>query len=232
MLTRLSHLFRLLTFSLTRDEFLRFDKGHLAIGLVLTWIVGMGRWWDDPGAHLLQHLGVGSIIYVFSLSFLLWVLISPMMPSNWSYTHTLTFVTLTSLPALLYAIPVERFTTLEIAQSINVWFLAVVAAWRVALLFFYLKRHADLPLYAVGVAGLLPLTAIVTALTILNLERAAFATMSGLRGRETANDDAYGVLFVLTLLSVLLLVPLLVGYVVIIGMRTKSKPNIFDQGDQ
>jgi hypothetical protein len=30
-----------------------------------------GAYWDDPGAHLLQRLGVGSVINVFALSFLL-----------------------------------------------------------------------------------------------------------------------------------------------------------------
>ena len=45
----------------------------------------------------------------------------------------LAFVTLTAPPALLYAIPVERFMTPSAASVTNVWFLAVVAAWRVGL---------------------------------------------------------------------------------------------------
>jgi len=44
---------------------------HLMFGLLCAWLAGMGRYWDDPGAHLLQRLGVGSVIYVFALSFLL-----------------------------------------------------------------------------------------------------------------------------------------------------------------
>ena len=56
----------------------------------------------------------------------------------------LIFVTLTSLPALLYAIPVEKFMALEYAQTANVLFLAVVASWRVALLIVFLKRAAGL----------------------------------------------------------------------------------------
>jgi len=60
---------------------------------------------------------------------------------------------------------------------------------------------------------LLPLTLIVTTLTILNLERAVFDIMGGLReGGGTANDQAYAVLFTLTYFSVILFVPLLLCY--------------------
>lgn len=226
MPTRLSDLIRLLTFRLTREEFLAFDKGHLAIGLVFTWIVGMGRWWDDPAAHLLQHLGVGSIIYVFALSLLLLLVISPLSPHNWSYVHVLTFVALTSPPAMLYAIPIEKYVDLSLARSINVWFLTVVAVWRVALLFFYLKRHAQLPWYAGVVAVLLPVTGIVTALTALNLERAVFNVMGGLRETGTANDETYAVLFMLTFFAIILFVPLTIAYVVIIAVRSSKVESI------
>lgn len=145
---------RLLTFRLSRDGFRSFNRSHLILGLVFTWLVGMGRWWDDPGANLLQHLGVGSVVYVFVLAGLLWLVVRPFSPENWKYCHVLTFVALTSPPAILYAIPVERFTELSTAREINVWFLATVAAWRVALLFFYLRRSARLTLFAVVVATL------------------------------------------------------------------------------
>ena len=183
----------------------------------------MGRWWDDPEAHLLQHLGLGSLLYVFVLAFLLWLLIKPLGPQDWSYQGVLTFVALTSPPALLYAIPVERFLDLDTARQINVWFLAFVAAWRVGLLAFYLRRLARLPWYSVIVATLLPLTVIVSVLTALNLERAVFDVMGGLREEGTAGDQAYGVLMGLTLLSVLLVGPLLLVYVVTwYAQRSKS----------
>ena len=187
-------------------------KPELAFGLAATWIVGMGRWWDDPEAHLLQHLGVGSVVYVFVLAFLLWLLIKPLQPKDWSYQGVLTFVALTSPPAILYAIPVERFMDLDTARRVNVWFLAFVAAWRVGLLAFYLRRLAQLPWYSVIVATLLPLTAIVSALTAMNLERAVFDVMGGLREDGTASDQAYAVLIALTFLSTLLVGPLLLVY--------------------
>lgn len=210
---------RLLTFRLTKEEFLQFDTRHLVFGLICTWIVGMGRWWDDPGANLLQHLGLGSIIYVFVLAAVLLLVAAPLRPDNLTYKSVLTFVTLTSLPALLYAIPVERFTELSIARSINVWFLAAVATWRLALLLFFLKRIAGLPIFASVVVSLLPIMAIVTTLTVLNLERAVFDIMGGLRETGTANDEAYGVLFGLTFLSMLLIIPTAICYVGLIIYR-------------
>jgi hypothetical protein len=209
----LSVVIRLLTFRITREELLLFNYKHLAFGIACTWIVGIGRWWDDPGANLLQHLGIGSVVYVFLLSLLLGLVIWPLKPQNWSYRHVLTFVSLTSPPAILYAIPVERFTSLETARSLNVWFLAIVAAWRVALLFFYLSRHARLSAFSIAVAALLPITFIVVTLTVLNLERAVFDVMGGLREGGTANDSAYGVLVALTILSTILFIPLLVCYI-------------------
>ncbi|HEX7314393.1 MAG TPA: hypothetical protein VF297_10745 [Pyrinomonadaceae bacterium] len=209
----LSAAIRLLTFRITRAELLQLDYRHLAFGVACTWIVGIGRWWDDPGASLLQHLGIGSIVYILLLSFLLWLIIWPLKPQDWSYRHVLTFVALTSPPAILYAIPVERLTSLGTARLLNVWFLAIVAAWRVALLFFYLSRHARLSAFPIAVAALLPITLIVVTLTVLNLERAVFDVMGGLRAGGTANDSSYGVLVALTFLSMLLFIPLVLCYI-------------------
>jgi hypothetical protein len=163
---------RLLTFRLTQEEFLELGGMHLVFGLVCAWLVGMGRYWDDPGAHLLQRLGVGSVIYVFALSLFLWLLIWPLRPQNWSYRNVAPFVSLVAPPAILYAIPVERWFTLRAATNINILFLAVVATWRVILLVFYLERYAGLRPFVVGIAALLPLTGVLVTLTVLNLEKA------------------------------------------------------------
>src|SRR5262245_31187910 len=100
---------RLLTFRATRQELLELDNRHLVFGLVCTLFVGMGRYWDNPKAELVQRLGVGSIVYVFALGALLWVFLSPLRLSDFSYKRLVTFLTLVSPPAALYAIPVERF---------------------------------------------------------------------------------------------------------------------------
>ena len=207
---------KLLTFRLSREEFLQLNYKHLVFGLFCTWIVGMGRWWDDPSARLLQHLGIGSLIYIVILSFILWLGIFLLKPKNWSYLHVLTFVSLTSLPAILYAIPVEKILNLETANAINLLFLIVVASWRIALLVYYLKWHAQLKPFAIAVSTMLPITAIVVTLTILNLEKAAFVSMGGFRGEPTAHDSAYNLLSFLTGLSILLFIPLLISYIVLV----------------
>jgi len=100
-------IYRLLSFQSTRDEMLRYNKSHFIAGLIGTWIVGMGRYWDDPGAKLLQHLGMGSVIYIFVLAALIWIIILPFKVERWSYFTVLTFISLTSFPAIFYGIPVE-----------------------------------------------------------------------------------------------------------------------------
>ena len=213
---------RLLTFRSTREELARFGRRHLAFGIFCAWLVGMGRYWDDPRANLAQHLGVGSVVYVFALSLAVWLVVLPLRPARWSYLNVCAFVALVSPPAILYAIPVERLFTLETAASLNVWFLATVAAWRVALLVFYLGRQAALGWLEVAVAGLLPLAAIVVTLTFLNLERVAFDLMAGVRG-TTANDRAYAVLVSLTVLSFLLIVPLSLVYAVLVAAARRRE---------
>ncbi len=68
---------KLLTFKITKEEMLQFNSTHFVVGLVGTWIVGMGRYWDDPGASLLQHLGLGSVIYIFALALFIWLILIP-----------------------------------------------------------------------------------------------------------------------------------------------------------
>lgn len=203
---------RLLAFRLTAEELRGFGLAHLLFGLACTWAVGAGRWWDDPRAGALQHTGLGSVAYVFILAGLLWVVALPLRPRRWSYRNVLTFVALTAPPAVLYAIPVEMLYGMEAARGLNALFLFVVASWRVALLVFYLRRGGGLGRFPAVVVTLLPIVAIVFTLTALNLERAAFETMGGLRGERTANDTAYAYLTLLTYLSVLLLPPLVIAY--------------------
>lgn len=222
----LSDQFRLLCFRSTSAGPAQYWRAYLAYGLVVTWLAGIGRYWDNPRASLFQHLGLGSVTYVLLLALLLWVLLIPLRPQRWSYRNVLVFLSLTSLPALLYAIPVERFMSLEAAQQTNVWFLAVVASWRVALLFVFLRRVARLSWLAMLIAGLLPLTLIVTALTVLNLEHVVFNLMGGLApGQESGNDAAYGVLFLITYFSVFAFPVLLIGYLLLALLPNRNPPH-------
>lgn len=212
----LTSVFRLLTFRITRQELLNLDQRHLAFGLACSWIVGAGRYWDSPNATFLQHLGTGSVTYVFGLALLIWLIGWPLEPDAWSYRGVVTFVTLTSPPAILYAIPVERLFDLAMARSINVGFLALVAAWRVALLVFYLARFARFRWHALVVVTLLPLTLVVASVAALDLEQTIFQAMAGLpQATAPVDSNASSVLGFLTLLSSVLLTPLLVAYFVL-----------------
>jgi len=197
---------------------------YLAFGIGFTWLCGVGRYWDNLRADLWQYLGLGSVIYVFVLALILWLMILPLKPRNWRYKNVLLFVSLTAPPAILYAIPIERFMSFESSQRANVWFLAIVATWRVALLLKYLNSVAGLSGLRVLVATLLPLTLIVTALTLLNLEHVVFRLMAGLESHErSANDSAYAVLVLITTFSVMASPVLLAMYGWLVYRGRKNK---------
>jgi hypothetical protein len=212
---------RLLCFRATQSELVQLNWKHFVFGVCCTWIVGVGRYWDNPRVGLLQHLGVGSVVYIFVLSTFLWLIIYPMRPDHWSWLRVVTFISLVSPPAILYAIPVEKFCSLPTANAINAWFLAIVAAWRVALLFFFLRRLGNLNWFAIIVSALLPLTMIVVTLTFLNLEKVVFDLMSGLID-PSGNDTAYIILTQLTLISVLLFIPIVVCYLCLAILKSRS----------
>lgn len=154
------------------------------------------------------------MVYVFILALFLWLILWPLAPGKWNYFNVLTFIALTSPPAILYALPVRHGFDLATAQTIRLWMLAIVAGWRVALLAFYLMRGAGFSGLRTSVATLFPLICIVFALTALNLEKVVFEFMGGMVAQEkrSVNDSAYAVLFLLTMLSELLLIPVGLAY--------------------
>lgn len=191
---------------------LEFKLKHFITGLLGTWLVGIGRYWDDPKASLLQHMGLGSVIYIFLLAAFIWLIILPFRVEQWRYFNVLTFVSLTSFPAIFYAIPVERFTTMDQANSINVWFLAIVASWRLGLLFYFIRRYTRLSGFNILTLTLMPICVIITTLFALNLHGVVFQIMGGLENAPTPHDASYTVLMFLTIISVLLVIPLLIAY--------------------
>jgi len=212
---------RLLLFKLSREEFLQLNRRHFLIGLIGTWVVGMGRYWDDAGAGLMQHLGLGSVIYIFVLAVFIWLIVLPFKVDNWSYFTVLTFISLTSFPAIFYAIPVEQFFSLETANTLNVWFLAIVAAWRLALLYYFLKRFTKLSVGNIITITLMPICLIISSLTLLNLHRVVFDVMGGIRN-PTPHDSAYMILMLLTGASLILSIPLMIAYGIGIFNRRKQ----------
>ena len=180
---------------------------------------------DHPFATLLQKMGLGSVVYVFALVLLIWSLGLPLRIKHWRYIDVLTYISLTSPLAFLYALPVERWMEMEQARTINWWFLIVVASWRVMLYALYLLRRAGLPSGSCSIMLLLPLTGIVFALAQLNLDHVIFNIMAGVDDRGTGAGDVYGFILMLSMLSTLLLPVLLIGYVICIAnARDKTRP--------
>ena len=195
-------------------------RAFLIFGLACTWLAGIGRYWDNPRAHVWQTLGLGSLVYVFILAGVIWLLLAPLRPRNWSYRNVLLFLTLTSPLALLYAIPVEKFMTYENAVTANVIFLGVVAAWRVALYVVFLRRTAGMDVGGVMVGSLLPLSLIVFVLAVLNLEHVVMEFMGGIRHEDLSpNDGAYSVVVILAFLS-FFLAPLLILFYLVLVVST------------
>ena len=107
----------------------------------------------------------------------------------------------------------ERFISADAARACNAWFLAIVAAWRVALLAQFLTHTSGLRWWATVVGTLLPIALIVVTLTTLNLEHVVYDIMSGIRPEDrSANDGAYEVVGAMGILSILATPILLIGY--------------------
>jgi ABC-type proline/glycine betaine transport system permease subunit len=193
---------RLLTFRASAEDYEQLGTRHMIAGLAVCWLVGMGRYWDDTRATALQHAGVGSVVYVFVLAAVLWIVVKPIEPERFSYVGILTFITMTAPPAALYAIPVEKWMTLQEANKVNLYFLGIVALWRVGLWVHYLKRRGQFTGSQIFTCAGLPIAAILVALTALNLHHVVVNVMGGIREADKSSQDAaYGAVFTLSMLS-------------------------------
>jgi hypothetical protein len=214
---------KILFFRFSKEDVHSLNRTHFIIGLIGTWLAGIGRYWDHPDANPLQYAGLGSVIYIFVLALLIFVIVLPYNLNRWTYFKVLTFISLTSFPAILYALPVEKFMAMNTAASINAWFLGIVAMWRLVLLFRFLKLFDNLKWHNVTFIALFPMCLLIVALTILNLEKAVFNIMGGLR-ETTGREKAYDVLMGLTFISITLILPLFIGYIEgIISRNRKNK---------
>lgn len=207
---------RVLFFRATTEEILGLGWKHLACGLACTWLVGMGRYWDNPRAEQLQHLGLGSVIYVFVLAAFLWLVVWPLKPANWSYFRLLVYITLTSPPAALYALPVEKWIGMDAAINANLTFLWIVAAWRVALLFRFLFKVAELRGFTLVTAAMGPIAFILISLALLNLQKVVFDFMGGFRHRPGVQDAAYISMVLIAALTYWLGLPVVITYIILV----------------
>jgi hypothetical protein len=172
---------KILTFRASSEELLSLGKPEFLWGLFWVWLAGIGRAWDNPHAHWLLRSGLPSVFYIFALSGFLWLFILFLRPSNWSYRKLLIFISMTGMPALLYAIPLEMMLSPYEAATGNAYLLLIVACWRVALLAYYLFRVAGLYWLNTMVALCLPLFSIVNVLIAMDQFEKTFAMMGGIR---------------------------------------------------
>jgi hypothetical protein len=214
-----------LLFRPIRPDFDRLGNYYLAMGLCASWLAGMGRYYDNPNAYLFQYLGLGSVAYVFVMAALLYLILAPLRPANWTYRNVLIFVGMTAPPAILYATPIQWFLPFEAARLINIWFLVIVAIWRVALLFHYLMRSAQLGIAGSLIGGLLPLSLVVVILAMLNLQHVTFDIMAGVKTEGTTGMEAtYSIILALTVLSFAIFPFSLLGYFYLIYRRRPDQP--------
>lgn len=224
---------RLLTFRATVEDYESAGRRELIAGLIGCWIVGMGRYWDDPRATALQHTGIGSVVYVFVLAAAMWFIVKPVAPARFDYLRIVGFIAMTSPPAALYAIPVERWMSLESANHVNLWFLGVVASWRVALWMHYLRRRGQLPVWLLICVAVMPLAGIFIALLALNLHHVVFNIMGGIRDADrTSRDAAYHVLLGLSFVSVPASIVASIGWFVAIVQRARREKEESTEGSQ
>jgi|CXWL01.1.fsa_nt_gi hypothetical protein len=213
MSEQLTRIFRFLFFRFTDKDYDALTHRDLSVGLFMTWIVGMGRTWDKPDASFFQHIGIGSLVYVFVLSGFLWLLYKPIIGKHISYRNLLTTIVLTSLPAVMYAIPAEQYMNVDDAIAVNAMFLLIVATWRVGLLMHFLRVACKQSFVTVGFLTLLPLAIIVAAISFIQYERVVLESMGGFVGISGTKDDIYYILDFLFNFSWALLLPLLLFYV-------------------
>jgi hypothetical protein len=66
---------KFLAFRPARPDVKRLRWHFLALGLVSSWLAGMGRYWDTPDAQWWQYAGLGSVVYTFFMATFLFALI-------------------------------------------------------------------------------------------------------------------------------------------------------------
>ncbi len=175
------HFARALTFRVRSEDVADYGWWHFAIGLALTVLAGVGRWWDDPSAVVPQRIGLASLIYVFMLSLWLWAFAAPLANGAVHLGQIVVYVMMTSPVALLYALPVERWNTPQEAALLNVQLLGLVATWRIAMYLLFLKRAAQLTWFRTLSAAMLPIALVICALNLARISDEVARGMGGVR---------------------------------------------------
>jgi hypothetical protein len=221
--TVLTDFWRFLWFKPLKGDVARHWRVYLTVGLGITWLVGVGRTWDNPFAPLWLRSGLPSVAYAIALAGFIWVVVAALRPGRWTYRNVLLMTTMTAAPGLIYAIPVEKFLDDGAARATNFVFLAVVAIWRMALYFYFLLGAAKLPRLAATVAALLPPTLILALVSAYGVLEIVVGNMSGAE-LPPGQSIIASVLFFLSAACWLALPVLLLAWVMLSIRRWPSNP--------
>lgn len=178
---------RFLTFRADEGLWDRLGLPHFLIGLMATWLVGIGRNWDFPEAPLFAKTGLPSVAYIFILSLVLLIMSWPVSYERLNYGKILTLVAMTAPPGLVYAIPVEKMMSFDGAQAANLWFLAIVALWRVALAFYAFKNAGANTGWVTTAILMLPICTIVIGLVVSGRADFVIEIMGGVNRPQNIN---------------------------------------------
>lgn len=211
--TALRSIGRILTFRATRGDIKDDVWPLLLIGVLLTWAVGYGRWWDDPrDLPYFARMGYGSVLYVFVLSAILWIVSYPVAKERVGFGHVLAFVAATSLPGIVYALPVEAISASGTASAYNVAALIFVSTYRVALLVWFFRKILEMRLWPAIVATFLPISCITAVISLADLGHKILNMMGGFRG-NVSQTAAEAVVLAIGYTSFCLAPFLLVAYI-------------------
>ncbi len=181
---------RFVTFRMDTALCDRLSWRHFAIGLLLTWLVGIARNWDLPSAPIWASLGLASVAYIFAMAFAIWFFTLWLAEKKPSYWRTLTMVALTATPGLIYGIPVEMMMDLPAAKSTNLAFLFLVATYRVALALTYMCRAHGFSFWQSFFTLGAPICAIIIGLHASGRVQTVLDMMGGNRDRGHTVSEA------------------------------------------
>lgn len=172
---------KLITFTASTEELLSIGRKEYFFGMLLVWLAGVGRAWDDPHAHWISKTGFSSVCYVYLMAFFLWALLGLVGARNWKLGRVLIFVCMTAPPAFLYAIPVEQFLPALQAEQANLLFLFLVSGSRVALLVWFTIKVGELTFFRTAVAVFLPLASVINFAVWSDQLVSKFSNIGGIR---------------------------------------------------
>ena len=184
MKTALIDMADVLLLRIKTDRIREFGWWHFFFGIAVTWLVGVGRWWDDPGADPVRLTGIGSIVYVLFLSSFVYLVARPMAAADAPLKNAwrvLIAVTLTAAPAALYAFPIEQFGSPDLHLNYNSAALFAVSTWRVMMFYHLLRAGGSMDKKQAWAVMLVVISVILGVLGFFGVLGAVANSMGGFR---------------------------------------------------